>query len=417
MKRTKIILLRELLVTQMNFWALFPVMLTLLILSGVMQGNEPPVLIWCLMMSFLPFALYFLRQYVPSPRIFMALHIGIIVFLHLVLAGSGMIRFASVGMGIVLIVNSIYLRLRFGTYEDKVMPPVGAVLIAGGCFFLLQVQGYLQWKGLVCFLLILVLCLYFLIYFIEKYLSFLSVNEGSASHIPEKEIFRSGMKLALGYTMLGALILFLTADITWLNGIADLLKQVLIAFVSIVIYLFMSMGKPMELQYQQSGQGGGPLFPNDASESFWLWDALTVIALLAIGVGITIAAYKGIRSAIRYLHGNWEQKFQEPQAPQLSEDNDRRERLQTDGVRKKRGRILPKFLSVNERVRRLYHKQALRLGTDSDRLRRMTARECAGRLQMPVLGETYEKARYSGQECTAAELRRMKAACKTGKES
>ena len=417
MRRTKIILLRELLVTQMNFWALFPVMLTLLILSGVMQGKAAPVLIWCLLMSLLPFALYFLRQYVPSPGVFIALHIGIIVFLHLVLVDSGMIRFASVGMGIVFIVNSIYLRLRFDQDDDKVMSPVGAVLIAGGCFLLLQYQGQLQWKGFVCFLLILVLCLYFLIYYIEEYLSFLSVNEGSAGHIPEKEIFRSGMKLALGYTVLGALILFLTADITWLKGITDLLKQVLIAFVSIVIYLFMSTGKPMELRYQQSGQGGGPLFPNDASESFWLWNVLTYITLLAIGVGIMIAAYKGIRSAIRYLHGNWEHKFQGTQTPQLSDDNDRRERLQTDGFSKKRGRILPKFLSVNERVRRLYHKQALRLGTDSDRLRRMTARECAGRLQMPVLGETYEKARYSGQECTTAELKRMKAECKTGKES
>ncbi|MDE7252187.1 MAG: DUF4129 domain-containing protein [Acetatifactor sp.] len=417
MRRTKIILLRELLVTQMNFWALFPVMLTLFILSGVMQGNVVPVLIWCLMLSLLPFALYFLRQYVMSPGIFMTLHIGIIVFLHLVLAGSGMIRFASVGMGIVFIVNSIYLRLRFDKDEDKAMPPIGAVLIAGVCFFLLQNQGLLQWKGLICFLLILVLCLYFLIYYIEKYMNFLSVNEGSAGHIPEKEIFRSGMKLALGYTVLGALILFLTADITWLNGITDLLKKVLIAFVSIVIYLFMSMGKPMELQYQQSGQGGGPLFPNDSSESFWLWDALTVIALLAIGVGITIAAYKGIRSAIHYLHGNWEHKFQETQTAQLSDDNDRRERLQTDGIRKKRGRLLPRFLSINERVRRLYQKQALRLGTEADQLRRMTARECAGRLQMPVLGETYEKARYSGQECTTAELRRMKAECKTRKES
>ena len=409
MKRNGIILLRELLVTQMNYWALFPVMLTLLILSGVMQENAAQVLLWCLIMSFLPFALYFLRQYLTSPAIFMALHIGIVVFLHMVLGGSGMIRFVSVGMGVVFIANSLYLRLRFDTYEDKALSPVGAVLIAGGCFFLLQYQGQAQWKGLVCFLLIMVLCLYFLVYYIDKYLSFLSVNEGSAGHIPEREIFRSGMKLALGYTLLGALFLFLTADVTWLRAVTELLKQVLVAFVSIIIYLFMSMDGNMEPRQIQGGQGGGPLFPNDASESYWLWNALTVIALLAIGIGLTAAAYKGIRSAIRYLRGNWDSDFKEEKPHQETENTDKRERLQTDGFRRRRGRLLPELLSVNERVRRLYRKQALRLGTDSERLRRITARECAGELQMPVMGETYEKARYSGQECTAAELRRMKA--------
>ena len=414
MNQSKIILLRELLATQMNFWALFPVALTLFILSGVARGNVAPISVWCLTMSLLPFGLYFLRQYVPSPGAFMALHIGILVCLHVILAGNGILRFVGVGMGIIFIVNSLYLRLRFDTYEDRAMPPVCAVLIAGGCLFLLQCQGNSRWKGFVCFLLIMVLCLYFLVYYIEKYLNFLSLNEGCAGHIPKREMFQSGMKLVLGYTAFCALFLSLTADVTWLKVITNLLKQALIAFVSIVVYLFMSMDEPLSPRYRQGGQGGGPLFPNDAPEGFWLWDALTFIALLAIGIGLTIAAYRGIRAAVRYLHGNWEHKPQKAQAPPPPVDTDRRERLQATGLRKRRRQILPRFFSVNERVRRLYLRQALRLGMDSSRLRRMTARECAGRLQTPVLAEIYEKARYSGRECTAAELRRMKAECKQG---
>ena len=97
------------------------------------------------------------------------------------------------------------------------------------------------------------------------------------------------------------------------------------------------------------------------------------------------------------------------------EDNlgDVREKCETD-KRKKERKSPFAFLSVRERIRRVYKKDVwarrnfiVKEG-DPRALSLMTAKEAGDKLERPALAESYEKARYSNEECTAEDLRRAK---------
>ncbi len=412
MKRRGVILLREILVTQMNFWAFFPVILTIFAFAGALPEQRLPLGVCCLFLSLLPFALFFVRLYVQNPMLFMIVHAVIVILLYLLPGGNTLLRPVSVILGTGFIVYSLYLRLRYAAWEDRGMTPLGCVLIASGCFFFLQNMGKARWRGLIGAVLILVLCLYFLVYYIESYLNFLLVNEGCTGQIPEREIFLSGIRLAGGYTLCGAVLLFMTSGITWLAGALRLLRQAFVSIIGAVLQLFSFENKVEEASNAVLNRTENQAFLPIEGDAFWLWDVLAYGMLLLIAVGMLYALCKGIGYAILYLQGHWGERAQESETVPAPDSPDVRERLYPDGKGRKTLRRFWGVLSVNERVRRLYRRQALQLGIHPARLRRMTARECAGRMDNPLLAQIYEKARYSGLECTPADLRQMKASCK-----
>jgi hypothetical protein len=309
-------------------------------------------------------------------------------------------------MGFVL--YSVYLRLHDGSWEDRGLPPIFAVVFAGVCLFVLQYYHYGQWRSLLYAVVIWAIALYFLISYIESYLNFLMVNEGSASHIPEKEIFRSGMRLTIGYTLCGSLVLMATADITWFKSLLHLIAYGLRSIVAF-LFRFISLQEEYPESAGETGSGIANVeLPDVSGESFWLWDVLGYLAFALVVAALLIAAYKGLRSLLHQIRENWGKLQQTPGEDGTFSGEDVREQLVSVRTKNQRRKSLWGFLSVNEQIRRLYRRRAVQMESDADKLRRMTARECADRIQVPEIARIYEKARYSGQECSQTDLKEMK---------
>ena len=140
--------------------------------------------------------------------------------------------------------------------------------------------------------LIAVIALYFIIYYIDHYLNFLAVNESSAGFLPAAEMFHSGMGLVLAYTLLAAGILVLSSQFAWLAGILQPVKALLLRFLR---FLLSGKGEESEEEIEipiieelQNDNADEMTLP-EATEPFWLWKVLEVIAIAVLIVVISVA--------------------------------------------------------------------------------------------------------------------------------
>jgi hypothetical protein len=408
MKRAGIVLLREFLVTQLNYWILFPGVFTLLGLCAGVETVFPAGLSFLLPLSLVPFLLYFCRVRLKNPVLFAATHILVLAAPALI-PFHGMIRLVCWGLAAGFTGYSIFLRLHEGSWEDKGLPPLFAVIFAGICLFMLQYYHCDQWRNVLYASVIWAIALFFVISYIESYLNFLMVNEGSASHIPEREIFRSGMRLTIEYTLCGSLVLMATADITWFKSLLNLISYGLRSILAFVFQFISSDQSEYPIASEkETAPAAAPGIPDAKAESFWLWDVLGYIIFAVVVIALLVAAYKGLKFLVRQMRENWGKTQQSAGEDGTFAAKDVREQMVSVRQKNKRRKSLWGFLSVNEQIRRLYRKRAVQLESDADKLRRMTARECADRIQAPEIARIYEKARYSGQECSQTDLKEMK---------
>lgn len=408
MRRNEIILLREFIVTQSNFWTLFPGIFGLLALSSGVERLFSAKTLLVISLSLLPFFLYIVRERLKLFAFLVAAHAAVPAILAVMPMSDEKTRGVCVGLSVGFSLYSLFLRLRGGLREDPCMPPAFAVVFAGVCFFILQYYGQGRWKNLIYVTLILTIALHFLRVYIEGYLSFLALNEDSAAHIPEKEMFRSGIRLTAGYTLAGAVILITTADVTWFRGVLRFFSLILRG---IVAFLFQFL--PLEDEYVEQNipapPGGANMdLPIGKGTPFWLWDVLGYTAVALVVLALLAALWKMMRMLVLNLRANWKKDVYRMSADGVLENLDTRERLDFARQRPRRTGRLSGFLSVEMQIRRLYRRQAVSSKLGAERLSRMTARECADSLEMPEIALIYEKARYGNQTCGKADLKEMK---------
>ena len=161
---------------------------------------------------------------------------------------------------------------------------------------------------------------------------------------------------------------------------------------------------------------GGMELP-EPNEPFWLWDVLMVIACIALFLWLAFLLFKASVKLIHFL----QRRFGERHTQILTEESlavfDIHEKCDMiRSVRKKESRFFG-FLNPAERIRKLYRKRVLsaKILTNENALEQLssyTARECAGKLEIPSMAKIYEKARYSKEEVTSEDVKEMKDICK-----
>lgn len=413
----KIKIASEILTEQMNHWLLFPLVLTVMgILREAFGIGDPSVLLW-MACSLFPLIFFLLRCKIR--------HLIPLIFLHLAMVLPALLlpdrylaeKILCIVCGLGYALYSLILRLKQDAlYSDVIQLPIGIVLSAAAAW-LQHSQGTRDWDAYYCFTLIGVIALYLMISYIDRYLDFLTLNQSSAGFLPAREMFQSGMGLAVGYTLLGVGILFLSSQFEWLAGILQPLKQLLIRFLR---FLFSHLPEPEpegEIPVQETpprGQMEGDMLP-EPSAPFWLWQVLeTIVMILFIGAvvfGIVVLTLKLIRLIRKHLVlGMFQQKTQ------VEDAVDFREKCELEKRTGKKRQHLFNLLSSRERIRKLYQKKILSSAekmpdTDKSRLDIYTAREWEPRLETDGMAEIYEQARYSNREMTSADVRKMKEAC------
>ena len=416
MRKDRIVLLREFLITQMNHWIFFLVAITLYGLIGL-----PTVSLWkWIVLSMVPYVFFLVRKYTDQFIIFIGSHVFVIGLFYLLMPKDPLAEYVALILyAIVYAGISFYLRIRTQHRQDEGLNPIAAVVGATVGLFIQNHFGNGQWDNYYPVPIILFVGCYLIQLYLERYLYFVKVNEVGKGHIQEKAMFQTGIKTVVLFTVFSMAVVSMTGNINWVSQILNLFKKLLLKLfwlIGLFIDDELEVGvadeedmRYFEADTQSTGEklGGG--------ETGVVWEFLEKAGAVIFGIAIAAFAIFVIYKLITSLHKWFQGGSKRAKVLDKEDENygDVRERLVTEKKVKERKSPF-EFLSTKERIRRVYKKEvwARRSWLVADGspafLRVMTAKECGEKMERYALAEAYEKARYSDEECTSEDFRHAK---------
>lgn len=432
MKQSKVRIFQELLTTQINFLIFYPFALTIVTMfRNLIPTEKPSFPVWVIG-GLIPFCLYFVRQKVHHFLPLVLLHgagVGVYIVLSQFLSAEGSpinkVFFMLVGIGFVI--YSIYLRLMTDDFIDSTVAMPFAVGFVAVAIFAQHYLGNREWDSYYKIPLIIVLAFYFLNYYLREYNNFLVVNASSTGILPEKEIFHTGMRLTILYTLIGTVVLICTAQYSWLQNILTILKDFISTILRFIFSLFPEK-EPEEiiLTKTESVQGHGMELP-EAGEPALFWKIFEVVAVIALLVGLLLIIYFSLRKFAAFVTKMMQKRGIAPKNNAAYEAFDVREKCEIKKKKSHRNSPLEilVFLDAKEKIRRIYKKRASGFkpnplmeksqGTkefSQERLNFYTVREMETLMDSGEFATIYEKARYSDEPCTPKDVKLMKEACR-----
>lgn len=432
MKQNRIRLIQELLITQINFIVFYPFCMTVSTLFGdIVTPTRPSLLVWMLGGLTL-LAMYFIRVRAKNFLVFALLHglcLGVVLALGQVLTPGGSstnkIFFIMVAIG--YMGYSLYLRLTTEDFEDHCMNMPFAVGFVAVSMFMQHYRNNTEWDYYYKLVLIIVIGFFFLHYYLKEYLNFLIVNSSSTGILPEKEIFGSGLRLSILYTVIGVVILFATSQLTWLKDLLAALKKLTVSIIRYISSLFPKTHKISEAITNETGNGGAMALPIEQGEPAMIWYVIFGILLVAFVIVIFVAVFMAIRRFIAFVAQRMKKGVAEHSEVSVTGAVDVREKceIQKSSTRKSKPLELFGFMDAKEKIRRIYKKKAAaykpsplmandpaRKNYSPEKLPFYTVREMEFQMDAGAFAEIYEKARYSNEACTPQDVKLMKEYCK-----
>lgn len=415
----RITLLREILVTQMNHLALFPLMAA--VFCAIWEYPSKIEYLW-LLIGPVSFAFYFLRVNIKNFFVLLAAHMAVIWAVSFLFSGVGGASFyclACVGYGI----YSFILRMRSLDFQDGRIPmPLAAGIAAFSFYFINYILSDIDLELPIIMAFILSFGLSLLVTYLESYINFLIVNRSSTGHIPAREIFFSGSFMAVICVLLMMLLLLSTSGIGWLQVILSGIGRV----VSAVLRVIFSLIGPDEhgIYVDDSHIDSGTVTEIQQGEPALIWNILTVLATIALAAAAVWMAICIVKRAYAFIREQMAYKGIPSDDNELGSITDVREKCKTvartGSPESPLFKNLLKRLSNAEKIRRLYKKSVLKYSeviarsknprgeSVPDKPERMTAGEWGSVLNKPDIAKIYDKARYSDSECTPEDYRLMK---------
>ncbi len=411
MKTDRFLFIKELLTEQMNHWFLFPLAL---VLMGVVRepGESPNPALW-LSLSVLPLIFYALRRAVEKFSFLLLAHIvAAVLFISVstqVFPDDGELCVLCI-LGCLL--HSFFLKTIGRQSYTKPMPLPWGVGISAAAVL---IQRWDQWLSYYCFALIAAASLFLVLYYMDHYLEFLSVNKSSTGYIPASEMLHSGLGLVIGYSLLGAALMLISTHFSWTLGFLGSLKNMLIRFLR---GIFSNLFREEDVEKLHPSIGAGPNIPSEqipVSNPFWLLEVLWQVVEFVFAALLLFTAVKLLIKLIRWLGGFMNRAHSED--IQGEEAFDVREKCDLERGGGKKPKDLSDVFSHRERIRRLYKKKILAFTARTSeraqgRLDYYTAREWEQKIESDGMADIYERARYSQLEMTAEDVKKMKEACK-----
>lgn len=415
--------INEFLIEQMNHWLLFPIALTVTIFSRQQGDFKPDLLMWVLCSSF-PLVFFLLRNKCNSLYTLLFSHVGAAALSFLIPVQNGIVdRILCVGCAAVYMLFSVvwYLK-KDNVFSSPMQLPVAIFISCFSTLFSVILQNdtsqeNANWSNYLILPLIFSLGLFFIIMYIQQYMNFLNVNKSSAGCLPASEIFHSGLGLAALYTILCVFLMLLVTQFSWFKRVGNLLQNVLW---KLMRWILAKLPKSSEANTIPTDEDFSAL-PNISSfferqQTFWLWEVLQYVFVAALALAALVLLFKALAKLISCIQGRYVFRARS-QAAQEEDAFDIREKcVPSAKTAKKRQRHLGP-LSHSERIRKLYKRKLLSsaermTAQENSRLEIYTAREWERRLSVKGMAPLYEKARYSCQEVSAEDVRRMKEVCR-----
>ena len=410
MKKRMMVVVDYLLLSLHNHCAIIAFIITLIGACGL---DTPYFWLWMSLWS-VPVYLYITRTSVAKILPFFILQllpVAIVFFIKVPVWLRLMILFLVV----FYVISSIKVRFEEIPTELSI-PPLLSIVLIGGTYIAEDFLLNYDWDFYYLLMAFVCIVSYIFHLFLEQYMSFVYVNKNTASNIPEKEMFVSGLKQTIAYVACGITIMLLTINVEWLPFLLSILGRgvrVVVRF----LFSFVNLETPVETEImkpEQSGMNGGMGFlPQGEAHPFWI--LLEKIAMIAFWIGLAVVIVKGMIKGYRYLRSHF-RKLEYSHNP-IQSGPDIRESCEIEHTDGERLRWFS-FLNNTEKVRKMYRKRVLKhkdliVGeTLSKDLEYLTAKECCDKISADVLKEIYEKARYSSESITADDVRSVKASMK-----
>lgn len=411
MKKEYIIDIRFFLVTQMNFWALFPIAMAFLELTG---AGKPRLFYWILL-SLSSFWYFCIRRYIHSVMLFLLLHALAVVLFGLIPFATLLEKAVYLVFTVGICLYSCYVKIRRKDGEDGLVHPAVTVFIAALMCLVCRYQGWPSGGSQRKYISVVLLCLgiYFLQYYLERYLFFLTVNESSTGVMPAREIFRCGMKMTAGYAGAAVLFLYAVQDVEWLRFLLRQVKKGLVFLLSLLPKASEGQQEMVEAIEQERGSMELLEQLDEGAQTSLFWMILEKIVIVVFAAAAVFLLAAGVVKLIRFLSEKFGQQAKTEETA-LENGTDVREKCAPERRKKVRERESFLGLSAAERIRRLYKKRLLEEKREligeapKERLGFLTPSQSADKLKDREFFSVYEKARYSDSPCNMQDVRRMK---------
>ena len=410
MERKRVVQLLEFITIVLNHMLMVVIAITALKLFWI---DNYHIFLW-IGLLIVPVFFRFLRMNIRKIALYYGIH-------ALVLVGGFLLPIDPVVKGVAIAILLFYLiwylriKMLSHTGEEVLIPAPLVVVLIAVLEIVLKVQDESN-RGLYCLVIALsYLVVYFVYYYLRQYIGFMELNEKCASNIPERDIFRSGIK-KIGMFCCGCIILFsLTANLNWLSKLLSVIGNGLIR----ILRLFVTGTEPppeeettTEIPPEQTIETEEPitvepLLPEHIRDIIEKREEIfATIFVIAVICFLLFQIYK-------YLKNHF-MNYNKKEVHEVSDFyEDLRENCNIE-ERKKRTTSLLRFLDARERIRKTYRKRILKdkkilIGDRSqEQLSFLTAKECCDKLSEQNLKTVYEKARYSKDNITSEDIKAIK---------
>lgn len=408
MNENKISILREIIVTQMNHWAFYPLMLILFSMSDTANPALHEALLW-LAAGLLPLIFCFFREKINKFSLLAAAHVLAVIAVNILFSQSGYAN-VYVFAAICYVVYSFVIRFKGADFQDVSMPLTAAVGISAvSLFFLKYIWQGVSFETPVIIAFISVFGLSMLNIYLERYINFLAVNKSSSGHIPTGEIFRSGLFMAVLCVLLMMTVLLLTSGIGWLKAILNIVKTAAAALLKFLLSLIKSDTGNVYLEDSPKAVTNSDFFTaEESSEPALIWEILTAAAFIAVAIALIYLLIKGIKRLYAYIRERMAYLSPKTDADKLIEVNDIREKCSEADSPKSRlslKKLLFERLSPSEKIRQLYRKNILRYNESDISPELLTADEWGERMNIPEMSAIYDRTRYSDMEISSEDVK------------
>ena len=415
MSQKSITLVKEFMAVTTNHWTFFPIVF---LIAAVSELSGMALLGW-VFTGFVPFFLAFLRVNTRSVLLQILCYpisMGILTLFPIepeILKG---IYFFFITIYILL---SVFQTITRSDKPTKIIPPfifIGIHLFSALIIF--PHREIYHYPFLLLMGMLIAGITFFLAFYMEQYLLFVTKNEGTSSSMPKQKIFRSGLMNSLYYLGIGTVLLLLISSFGisdyFLHAFWDKIKKGIRKLIHYISGLFSHDQDPAHLSDGlENAMNSQPDFQPGATSLFWrimevLLFVLVVLILLALAAYL---AYLIIRFILRHLSV----KRIGYEVEEEVENLDIHESL---GHKKTNPEEKPEkegYLSPRQRIRRIYKRRALDSDHTGQELPFMTARELAEEDRTPLLAAIYEKARYSLLPCEKEDVKKLQSALRRKK--
>ncbi len=406
----RIALLGSVMTLEMNHWSLFGLYVFLMLIFYNISGGMPPHILIFVGLGIFPLIFYFLNRLFTKSFPFLGLSI-LVLAIWVVIPISYVVKLDGFFFGAIFLLSEC--RRRFLRDNDPVIPipPVTGVALAFvASAFTHYVMGP-EWDRQLRVGVILCLLLLFVQLYLNQLQKFTRFNESTVSYLPVREMYRSGFSTTLIFSGLLAVALIIAGQFEAIQRGFQYLIGKLKEFVIWILSHFapeegpsmevpedLHLSDPATMQMLGESQGPSPV-----------WQ---VLSYLLFGIIIAVVVYyaaTGLFKLFLYLY-----KHRAVEVYSDSEEEgvtDLHERLEREARRRIFG---PAGKSVNDRIRRHYATHFAKRREEAatgDPLRhpgKHTARQLEKLSGTSGWSAIYEKARYSGRECTEEELAAFK---------